>query len=128
MQTQKILEADAVNNSSQFHQTYFQGPLQAFLHCDETGCRLEIAEPLAAGCACYRLEVLLQPVNEFGWPIGQAQCLWETEITMHAISWSKFSHGHLRLPNRLPADLLRRCHLRLTCSRFDASLISTPDH
>ena len=104
--------------SKHLQQTYHRGQLRAFLLCSDAGCDLDIVEPKLGACESYHLELLLQPVNESGWPQGSARPLYEADIPMTLDQWSPFSHGRHRLPFRLSEDLLERCHLRLTCRRI----------
>ncbi|MBS0202903.1 MAG: hypothetical protein JSS49_08405 [Planctomycetes bacterium] len=103
---------------SHFQQSYYRGQLRALLYCNDAGCTLDLSEPQPSMCDCYRLEILLQPVDAHGWPHGQARLLYEAAIPMSPRIDTNVAVGFLRLPFRLTEDVLSRCHLRLQCIRI----------
>jgi len=111
----------SVHQNLHFDQSYYRGELLANLRCSTAGSRLDISEPKSIAPRAYHLELLLQPVDETGWPRGQARCLYEADVSMAADRWSTWSRGVHRLPFRFEEDLLRRCHLRLTPTKITLS-------
>jgi hypothetical protein len=109
-----------MDNSERSSQAFHRDGLLAWINCTPAGCGIEVAQPDGSPCSRYRLELLLQPTDERGWPQGRVRCLYEAEVPLSEDRWSGFARGFHRLPFRFPEDLLNRCHIRLTHCTLDA--------
>lgn len=74
---------------------------------------VEIIEPADDAPECYSFEIILQAVNDTGWPVGLPRVLYAAKIAMKVGFNVEIARGVHELPHRLNSDLLSRCHIRL---------------
>ena len=93
-----------------YRQRFHRGGVEAHLACGGGGCGMDFATDQSD--PALRFEVLYQPRDRDGLPWSLARRVWDSVVPL----WPSGAgaRGHVELPGRLRAELLRECHFRIT--------------